>query len=989
MRDDANIVDYGPTGWLSGAAMSLWAKTDPSGDARWLPLYQHMADAGEVARLLFRDWVSKAVREQVKDHAGDEATAEALVVWLAATHDLGKAAPGFQFKNCRVSPQVQALADRVHEAGLPIPRSGIVEDPPNHALMSQVLLCDWLERRHEWDGLTARTYAIVPGGHHGVPPSHGQMECFLSVARKSDKLGREAWLEVQDELADYAADLAGVSAHLRALGQQPLPPTLQMVLTGLVIMADWIASNDQLCPLFPTSSPLSARERARQAWQALDLPGAWHPGRTIPEANAMFRTRFPEMPPTATLRPVQQMVVETASRLAQPGLIILEAPMGSGKTEAALLAAETIATRFGQGGVAFLLPTMATSNAMFTRVHAWLNALPDSRGPYRQSLRLAHGKSALNREYAELTPWTSSSIGEVGVSGSVLETAIAHGWLIGRKRALLSSFVVGTVDQLLMAGLKVRHVVLRHLGLAGKVVIIDEVHAYDAYMSVYLDRVLSWLGAYHVPVILLSATLPPGRRQAMVGAYAGARRKAPTVSPAPRTSTGAPAYPLVTASDGADTWHETCQGDARGLAITLEELPDDDETLIDRIRSATAGGGCVGIIRNTVTRAQATYQLLKERLDAEVILDHSRFIACDRMAKDADLLRRLGKDADERPQNLIVVGTQVLEQSLDIDFDLLISDIAPVDLLLQRIGRLHRHSKWDEVRPVSLRDPRCLLTAAGDWQGSPPTLDPGTAHVYQTALVWRTVAALRNLTGRNGDAWILELPNDIAPLVETVYEDQVITPPDWDDALSAAAESMRQAREGKESNAKHFLLGAPPPANETVTGLLDAELTGIDDHNHRGQVAVRDTEDSIEVVVVQGTSDARVRLLPWVGARRPWRRNQELSEPGSRVAAMEEDEPVQDLATELEPDRDTARVAATCTVALPPAMNRQADSVIRALEERGAFPGWQQSPWLRGQLPLVLDDRFTAIVEASGKQFHLQYDPDLGLRLLSKEEIHD
>jgi len=953
-----------------------------------LPLYQHMADSGEVARLLWREWVGEAIRHQVVEHAGEEA-AEPLVVWLAAAHDLGKAAPGFQFKNYRADRQVRALADRVYEGGLSMPQGGLVADPPYHALMSQALLYDWLQKKHGWDDKTALTYAIVLGGHHGVPPDHGQMDDLRRTGRTHDKLGHDDWARVQDELTDFAAGLSGASSHLSRLADRPLPVTLQMALTGLVIMADWIASNDQLCPLFPTGTDLSASRRASAAWHSLRLPEAWHPAGESLGPATLFQRRFPDMPSGASLRPAQRMVVDAAAELAQPGLIILEAPMGSGKTEAALLAAEVIADRFGQGGVAFLLPTMATSNAMFSRVHKWLNQVSDARGPQAQSVRLAHGKAALNAEYSQLRPWSSSSMGEQELTSGASEVAIAHTWLTGRKRALLSSFVVGTVDQLLMAALKAKHVALRHLGLAGKVVIVDEVHAYDAYMSVYLDRVLCWLGAYQVPVILLSATLPPSRREAMVRAYGRATGKPPAVPSAPRTEVGAPAYPLVTVAAGPDIGYKTCQDDVRHLSVTMEEFPDDDVALVERLQAVMAQGGCVGIIRNTVGRAQATFRLLRDRLDGEVTLDHARFIACDRMAKDAELLQRLGKDAVERPQRLVVVGTQVLEQSLDIDFDFLVSDVAPIDLLLQRIGRLHRHAKWDAVRPAALRQPRCLVTAAGDWTGEPPVLGEGTAHIYQPALVWRTVAALRQVAEQHDGECLVDLPADIAPLVEAVYEDRVVTPVGWQGSFVAAMNAMNAAHVKKEARAEVFLLPLPPRAGRSVTGLLRADLKDADDDNQRGQAAVRDTEDSVEVFVVQRTADGRMRLLPWVAAAASSTEQQELSVPTSRLADMRMADLGRELATDLEPDRGTARLAATCTVALPREMNWRADSVIRALEGSGGFPGWQQSPWLRGQLPLILDNKFTAVVETPAKQFHLHYDRNLGLQLLPKEEIHD
>jgi len=958
----------------------LWAKSDRESSEGWLPLYQHMADSAEIARFLWRDWLAQSIRDQILSHVGSDKYAEALVVWLAASHDLGKATPRFQSLNA-------PLAEKVRACGLTLPDTRL-SGPPYHAIMSQEILSARLQESWGWSSSAAQTYAIVPGGHHGVPPENVQIRQLRNWPIRRECLGDEEWGTVQSELVRFAVSTANIEPWLISARDKPLPPTLQMLLTGFIIMADWIASNSTYFPLFPTLGPMQADERAALAWHALDLPSPWNPLHDLPNENTLFHERFSDVPVDAQLRPAQEVMLKAAESLSSPGLVILEAPMGSGKTEAALLAAELIAAKYQQGGVGFLLPTMATSNAMFSRVHAWLGNVPDSRGSHQaQSLNLIHGKAALNREFAKLPHWSTSSMGDDPSSKD--ESAIAHSWFSGRKRSLLSSFVVGTVDQLLMAALKAKHVVLRHLGLAGKVVIIDEVHAYDAYMSVYLDRVLAWLGAYKVPVILLSATLPPSRRQAMIEAYLSGHRKPQQLPTAPRTEDNRPAYPLITACDSNGVTYHTCIDDTRHLAISIEEFSDDGEALIEHLHTVTRNGGCVGIIRNTVSRAQETYELIRQNLDCDVILAHSRFIACDRAEKDTQLLRLLGKDAKIRPRKLIVVGTQVLEQSLDIDFDLLVSDIAPIDLLLQRMGRLHRHSKWDNVRPSEMCQPRCLLTGVLDWSAEPPSIEYGTTKIYEKALIWRTMAALRTLTACCEKQ--IQLPDDIASLVEAVYEDQQQIPENWLGELDIAFESMELDRTNKKSAAETFLLPRVPREGKSVTGLLHADLKNADDDNQRGQATVRGSMDSIEVVVVQKRCDGTICLLPWITETNT-RSNmdKEMSDSRSTLLSMDTELLLQELSTELEPAPETARLAATCTVALPPAMNWAIDSVIAELERRSGFPGWQQSSWLRGQLPLILDEEMNASIPiGSGKQFNLHYDQNLGLQLLRKEDTRE
>ena len=184
--------------------------------------------------------------------------------------------------------------------------------------------------------------------------------------------------------------------------------------------------------------------------------------------------------------------------------------MGEGRTEAALAAAEVLATRFGCGGVVFALPTMATADAMVDRFMRWLPLAAQSAQPFF----LAHSKSPLNPTLAAMKRM-SPAIGDRDGCGA--DVAVALEWLTGRKKGMLANFVVGTMDQVLFAGLRSRHLVLRHLALVGKVVVIDEVHAADVHMSVFLHDVLRWLGAYGVPIVPLSATLSPARRRGIAG----------------------------------------------------------------------------------------------------------------------------------------------------------------------------------------------------------------------------------------------------------------------------------------------------------------------------------------------------------------------------------------------------------------------------------------------------------------------------------------
>lgn len=653
---------------LSLQARSLWAKTG-GGEERnlWSPLYVHMADSACVARKLWDEWLSESAKRFIADSVNDdEDAASALVAWLAGVHDIGKATPGFQYK-------VLERAELVEEMGLRVPRSHMMNRPPSHANMGEVLLENWLDERG-WD--YSRMFGSIIGAHHGSPPSEGAILEDIKVRSESfpiENLGDGEWSSLQEELLSWLFEATGMVEHEPLFRTLAIPRSTQVLLSALVIMSDWIASSSDFFPLISHVGDQSEfLSRADEAWSSLALPPAWHAQRVELASQEFFHSRFRDLPKNSNLRPAQKEAIKAASGMDGSGLLIIEAPMGNGKTEASLLCSEILASKNGSGGIAYLLPTMATSNAMFGRVEKWLEAVPDSRGRFMRSMQLLHSKAALNSDYAKLRHWGNTWMGDDAKS-CVEEDVVAHQWFGGKKRGLLSSFVVGTVDQLLMAALKTKHVQLRHLGLAGKIVVVDEVHAYDAYMNTYLDRVLTWLGSYGVPTILLSATLPAERRNELIHAYrgrdrktAGSRSRRKDIPESPRDDSGNPAYPLITVATRKDAleddMYRVCADPSAGTNVIVRGLEDDNDTLIAQLCDLLSDGGCACVLRDTVSRAQATYEQLKQTFgNSCVMLVHSRFIAIDRMKNDEELLRLLGPDSKNRPNKFIVVGTQVIE----------------------------------------------------------------------------------------------------------------------------------------------------------------------------------------------------------------------------------------------------------------------------------------------------------------------------------------
>ena len=752
-----------------------------------------------------------------------------MVCWLAGLHDWGKATPLFQ-------SQSQLHAEAVRQAGLDVSGHALPQRP-GHAHASAHLLFGHL-RAAGWPEADAAWPACIVGGHHGVFPPAG----WRRDKPSADVMGGAEWEFTRREYPSLLPSVMGADLY-RPLSPPPL--AAQLALAGLVILADWLASTERLFPYecgFSAVYPAEAEARAGRIGGETGLRGFWNPSRAATrDSRHLMAERFGGK----EARPVQVAAQEAALGGQGPGLLLIEAPMGEGKTEAALLAAEVIAARTGANGLFVGLPTQATADQMFARVTGWLVAQPGE-----VTVTLAHGKASRNEAYQRLMP-EAVGIGEndAGVTASQ--------WLAGRKRRLLAPVVVGTVDQLLLAGVASRHVALRFLGLTGKVVIIDEVHAYDAYMSVILRRVLAWLGATRVPVILLSATLPAGTRAELLGAYAGA-----AVS---QTGSGYPQVTWVAAAAGQSEgpfvpeWERRADPvaassrsllptAARACTARVEFHAERDEAGAARLACRiVAEGGCVLVLRNTVGRAQRTYQYLVSALaQGEVTLAHARFTAADRRLRDRLLIERFGPDGvGRRPSRHVVVATQVAEQSLDIDFDLLISDLAPVDLLLQRLGRVHRHSC---PRPPHLRLPRMVVAGHGGLRPvRPPGLPAGCEQVYGRYLLWRTAGAL---LGRDE----LDLPADIPRLVDGVYGDDQIGPPLWQDAIMRERDAHLAKLALLGETAKTIILPDPGAAALSEIRYRD-QGEAVEEASAQVQAHVRFGPPTIEVILLRATDD--------------------------------------------------------------------------------------------------------------------------------------
>ncbi|MGH2541736.1 MAG: CRISPR-associated helicase Cas3', partial [Ardenticatenaceae bacterium] len=401
-------------------------------------------------------------------------------------------------------------------------------------------------------------------------------------------------------------------------------------------------------------------------------------------------------------------------------------------------------------------------------------------------------------------------------------------------------FGVGTIDQAMYVALNTRHNALRLVGLAGKVVILDEVHAYDTYMTTIVERLLEWLGQCGTSVILLSATLPTGRRQRLLKAYTG--------RPIELDENKDHAYPSVITVSRNEQAHLTPEARPSGEATALHFLAYDDEQapakaewLLQQVRE----GGCACWVANTVRRAQEIFTALRQAApgDVRLTLLHARFPLEERQQRERELLHLYGKEG-QRPERGIVVGTQVLEQSLDVDFDVMASDHAPVDLLLQREGRLHRHAR---PRPAAHLTPRLYVNAA---RAPGDELILGVdRHVYNEYILRRSWYILRQRTALN-------LPTDYRPLIEYVYDE---TPPE-EEALKQAYQALLAERNRQQEEARWRVIQPPHPTQPFCT----ASQPVFDEDEDSAAWLVAQTrlgQESVTLIPLERHGD-QARLVP-------------------------------------------------------------------------------------------------------------------------------
>ncbi len=805
--------------WLRLWAKSEWDKTkEDFAHCRYHPLLCHMLDVASVAELVWHHCLNEHLRKRLECALAIDTRTE--IAFLAGAHDLGKAAPGFQ----KQVPQLSQYS------GLPFLKSDQIRP---HGLISAHVLTEALG-----SGPGSAVLAQITGAHHGVFPRSAE----LRMGR--DTLGNDRWNTARRELLQEFAHTLGFQLNRAGHTKSDIAdPAVVPVLAGFISVVDWIGSNQDFFPCVAQCGTLVEiaaadywRNAQDQAQKALETLG-WLPAVTYAD-----EARFDEIFSGFVPNPLQRAAIELASKQTSPYLMIVEAPMGQGKTEAALYAADVAMCSGLARGLYIAMPTQATGNAMFKRV---LDDYLRHRGHQgKLNLQLVHGDALIAQmtevKEGEIPDFKMKNIGQEG-------DVEAQSWFTAKKRPLLAPFGVGTIDQSLLSVLQTRHWFVRLFGLAGKVVIFDEVHAYDAYMSTILERLLHWLAELDCTVVLLSATLPEAKRRALAKAYSG--RDDGDYKRYPRITLAEPHHYPDTRAESRPARVEIAVDDERVVNVGFSGT--DLKALNDYLNVRLMHGGCAAVVCNTVDRSIQIYEHLRDNMtDTECSLFHARTLRMWRREREVEVLRMFGKGEKQgdgsyanpdRPSRAVLVATQVIEQSLDLDFDLMVSEIAPVDLLLQRCGRLHRHPRH---RPAGLETPHFIVLCDGETDGPPPeSFGKGIEFIYDRYILLRTWLALRQQA-------TLRMPAEIEPLVEAVYGPECPGQDDeWSTSLAEALAGLEVSTSDSIGHARQLLVRQPDNPKELIER-FNRELADDDDPETDAKVraATREGKPSLRTV---------------------------------------------------------------------------------------------------------------------------------------------
>jgi len=732
-----------------------WGKAERDGTGYHLLPY-HCLDVAAVGHVLLSKNPVLRHKFAAITGLGEDTCIRWLVLFLAF-HDIGKFAESFQNLRPDLLKKLQTATSRKQYT---VRHDSLGNLFLKASFENETLSFPLNKSFYEWQDVTM---AIVRAytGHHGVPPQmkgpSGMPLNFSSFFGEGDSAAAELFAR------EVALLICGSSEDVVLPSPVELEERVKKaswLMAGFTVLCDWIGSNSTWFPSCEEAMPLVDYWKDRaipQAEQAIGDAGI-NTGTALPELPSFYGL-FPKiLVPT----PLQAFVDQCPIGIS-PQLFILEDVTGSGKTEAALLLAGRLMAAGRGNGLFVALPTMATSNAMYDRMaKVYQRLFAKNTSP---SLVLAHGARHLSETFM-------ASVAKHGNNTLDEETATAQcsSWLAdNRKKALLADVGVGTLDQALLAVLPARFQSLRLFGLASHILIVDEVHAYDPYMNKLLQNLLAFHAALGGSAILLSATLPTHIRRDFIAAFANScgDRKKPELKN--------DVYPLATAYSRETGTQETLveATPQRCCSVAIKHIVDESEVMRQVVEAANKGW-CVCWIRNTVHDALNGYTLLKERLGKDkLMLFHARFAMGDRLDIEGSVTTAFGRQSTESERSgKVLLATQVVEQSLDLDFDLLITDLAPMDLLIQRAGRLHRHPRDEQGNPLTegpdRRESACMIihgplpedNVTDNWYKA---AFPKAAFVYPShGCLWLTALLLEKKKE-------LKMPDDARELIEAAF----------------------------------------------------------------------------------------------------------------------------------------------------------------------------------------------------------------------------
>ena len=665
-----------------------WGKAEKASDKE-LPdhhlLVYHCLDVAAVGKILLEK--NPFLLKQLSGLSGiEETTLKTILLYFLALHDLGKFSESFQY----VRPDLlKKLQDKVKSLKQPYSRKNFGHDSIGFLLWKDRLFKQVMEQMTDKYGRAGdenywwyllKWFMEASNGHHGLPVKQGSK----LLADYFDDADQQAVFEFVEDITDlfsleevFRIDL---DKNYKRLYKQLRKAS--WAFTGFYVLCDWIGSDEEIFKY------QSQEQALQQYWQNTALKKAEEAvGKTgiLPcKSNCELDplAELLNLPGNAQLTPLQTLIHDIPL-LDKPQLFIIEDETGAGKTEASLILLNRLMAKGLANGFYLALPTMATADGIYPRVQKTYDNLYLS--DKKPSLILSHSSAKLSDKFTETIISSTRDISEQTYGDDAMSRC--QEWLAdNRKKSLLAHVGVGTIDQAFLAVLKVKYQSLRLIGMIGKVLVIDEAHAYDAYMGKELEVLLRVHAALGGSAIIMSATLPFSIRQKLTDAFLKGLGSE-TLELEKKDS-----YPLLThIADGykKELSFANKQGNYK-KDVWIKFIHSDQE--IDQlIMQNLEMGRCICWIRNSVKDARQTFKRLKSN-GLKVELFHARFTIADRLDVQSRILNTFGKKGGfEQRKGRLVIATQVVEQSLDLDFDVMITDLAPIDLMLQRAGRMHRH----------------------------------------------------------------------------------------------------------------------------------------------------------------------------------------------------------------------------------------------------------------------------------------------------------